>query len=59
MFFKRAIDALKCTSENVVMIGDDAEADVVGAMAAGLMGVLSKQGNTAPTKRPVFPISQR
>jgi FMN phosphatase YigB (HAD superfamily) len=24
------------------MIGDDAEADVVGAMAAGLMGVLSK-----------------
>lgn len=59
MFFKRAIDALKCTAENVVMIGDDAEADVVGAMAAGLMGVLSKQGNTAPTKRPIFPISQR
>ena len=40
------------------MIGDDAEADVGGAMGAGLMGVLSKPGNTGLGKRRVFPSGQ-
>jgi HAD superfamily hydrolase (TIGR01458 family) len=34
-FFKLAVEGLSCAAEDVVMIGDDAEADVGGAMAAG------------------------
>jgi HAD superfamily hydrolase (TIGR01458 family) len=48
MFFKLAVDALKCDARDVVMIGDDAEADVGGAMAAGLMGVLVQTGKYRP-----------
>ena len=58
-FFHRAVDALGCAPEETVMIGDDAEADVGGALAAGLMGVLVRTGkyeegaedalDTAPT----------
>ncbi len=43
-FFQRAVEELSCDARHVVMIGDDAEADVAGAMAAGLMGVLVKTG---------------
>lgn len=43
-FFEQAIASLGCAAEDVVMIGDDAEADVGGAMAAGLMGVLVRTG---------------
>jgi ribonucleotide monophosphatase NagD (HAD superfamily) len=55
MFFKHAIDALKCTAQNFVMIGDDAEADVVGAMAAGLMGVLVQTGKYRPDQETYLP----
>ncbi len=48
MFFGLAVESLRCPSENVVMIGDDAEADIGGAMAAGLMGVLVKTGKYRP-----------
>lgn len=44
MFFKLAVEGLGCAAKDVVMIGDDAEADVGGAMAAGLMGVLVRTG---------------
>jgi HAD superfamily hydrolase (TIGR01458 family) len=47
-FFALAVQGLKCTPETVVMIGDDAEADVGGAMAAGLMGVLVQTGKYRP-----------
>jgi ribonucleotide monophosphatase NagD (HAD superfamily) len=47
-FFKLAVDALGCAAENAVMIGDDAEADVGGAMAAGLMGILVQTGKYCP-----------
>ena len=43
-FFKLAIESLGCLPANVAMIGDDAEADVAGAMAAGLQGVLVRTG---------------
>jgi HAD superfamily hydrolase (TIGR01458 family) len=48
VFFKLAVDALNCTAESVVMIGDDVEADVGGAMATGLMGVLVQTGKYRP-----------
>lgn len=43
-FFKLAVESMGCASEDVVMIGDDAEADVGGAMAAGLRGILVQTG---------------
>ncbi len=48
MFFSLAVEGLRSPPENVVMIGDDAEADAGGAMAAGLMGVLVKTGKYRP-----------
>jgi ribonucleotide monophosphatase NagD (HAD superfamily) len=47
-FFTLAVEGLHCVPEDVAMIGDDAEADVGGAMAAGLMGILVKTGKYRP-----------
>jgi len=44
MFFALALQGLDCAAEDTAMIGDDAEADVGGAMAAGLRGVLVRTG---------------
>ncbi len=44
MFFALALKGLGCAAEDTAMIGDDAEADVGGAMAVGLRGVLVKTG---------------
>jgi HAD superfamily hydrolase (TIGR01458 family) len=43
-FFAAALAALGLEAENVLMVGDDAEADVGGAMAAGLAGALVRTG---------------
>lgn len=43
-FFERAVEALGCAPDEVAMIGDDAEADVGGALAAGLAGILVRTG---------------
>lgn len=43
-FFRRAIESMGVPAADVAMIGDDAEADVGGAMAAGLKGVLVRTG---------------
>ncbi|MGF1607931.1 MAG: TIGR01458 family HAD-type hydrolase [Kiloniellales bacterium] len=43
-FFLAAVESLGCAPDEAVMIGDDVEADVGGAMAAGLLGVLVKTG---------------
>ena len=43
-FFSIAVDDFGADRSEVVMIGDDAEADVGGAMAAGLKGVLVRTG---------------
>lgn len=43
-FYRLAVEALGTTPAETVMVGDDAEADVGGAIAAGLMGVLVRTG---------------
>jgi HAD superfamily hydrolase (TIGR01458 family) len=43
-FFKLAIQSLGLPTPNVAMIGDDIEADVGGAQAAGLTGILVRTG---------------
>ena len=47
-FFSLAIDSLGYDRSNVVMIGDDVEADVGGAMAAGIKGILVRTGKYRP-----------
>lgn len=47
-FFKIAVESIACAAANVAMIGDDAEADVGGAMAAGLQGILVQTGKYRP-----------
>jgi len=47
-FFRAAVDSLGRAPEETVMVGDDAEADVGGAMAAGLHGVLVRTGKYRP-----------
>ena len=43
-FYHAAVAALGCRPEQVVMVGDDVEADVLGAVTAGLQGVLVRSG---------------
>lgn len=43
-FFLAAVNSLNLPPHDVVMVGDDAEIDVCGAMAAGLRGVLVRTG---------------
>ena len=43
-FFITALKSINCKAENAVMIGDDVEADVIGALDAGLQGILVKTG---------------
>lgn len=43
-FFHAALNSLDLPSQDVVMIGDDAEMDVHGALAAGLHGILVRTG---------------
>lgn len=43
-FFMAAVDSLGCQPEDVLMIGDDAEADVEGALEAGLQACLVRTG---------------
>ncbi len=43
-FFRRAVERLGVPAEAVLMIGDDVESDVRGAIAAGLQAVLVQTG---------------
>ena len=43
-FFQAALDALDADAEHAVMVGDDVEADVGGAKALGMRGVLVRTG---------------
>jgi len=47
-FFHAALTGLGCRAEESVMIGDDVEADVNGAIAAGLAGILVRTGKYRP-----------
>jgi HAD superfamily hydrolase (TIGR01458 family) len=43
-FFLAAVENLGCEASDTVMVGDDAQADVDGALAAGLQGILVRTG---------------
>ena len=48
-FFRAALSSMGCPAGHAVMIGDDAEADVSGAIAAGIaFGLLVKTGKYIP-----------
>src|SRR3712207_5356153 len=47
-FFRLALEDLGLEAHEVAMVGDDAEADVAGAQAAGLHGILVKTGKYHP-----------
>ena len=47
-FFRLALEDLRLRPHEVAMVGDDAEADVAGAQAAGLKGVQVKTGKYRP-----------
>lgn len=47
-FFAGAVASLGCPASEVVMIGDDALADVEGARSAGLQGILVQTGKYRP-----------
>jgi HAD superfamily hydrolase (TIGR01458 family) len=47
-FFRLALENLGLGPREVAMVGDDAEADVAGAQAAGLRGILVKTGKYRP-----------
>lgn len=47
-FFAAALASAGCAAEDAVMIGDDVESDVGGAMSAGLGGVLVRTGKYQP-----------
>ncbi|MEJ2435944.1 MAG: TIGR01458 family HAD-type hydrolase [Pseudolabrys sp.] len=43
-FFRSAAGDFECGPNEVVVVGDDVEADVVGAVAAGMQGILVRTG---------------
>lgn len=43
-FYSTAVRSFGCNPEDTVMVGDDVEADVIGAMSAGLNGILVRTG---------------
>jgi HAD superfamily hydrolase (TIGR01458 family) len=47
-FFRLALEDLRLGSHEVAMVGDDAEADVAGAQAAGLRGIQVRTGKYRP-----------
>ena len=47
-FFRAAVSSLGCTEADVLMIGDDVEADVLGAVDAGLQACLVRTGKYLP-----------
>lgn len=43
-FYLSAVESLGCTAGETIMIGDDVESDVIGAIVAGLQGILVRTG---------------
>jgi len=43
-FYMSAVDNIGCLSEATIMVGDDIESDVIGAVDAGLQGILVQTG---------------
>ena len=46
--FRAALDSVGCRAAEAVMIGDDVDSDVNGAIAAGLAGILVRTGKYRP-----------
>lgn len=53
-FFRAALASAGAAAERTVMIGDDAESDVGGALAAGLSGILVRTGKYASGDEDLF-----
>jgi len=47
-FFLQAVNKLQCSADQVLMIGDDVESDINGALNAGLQACLVKTGKYRP-----------
>jgi len=47
-FFETALNDMGCTTDEVLMIGDDIESDIKGARAIGIKGVLVQTGKFLP-----------
>jgi len=47
-FFQQVVESTGCAPEHCLMVGDDVQADVVGAVAAGLQGCLVQTGKYQP-----------
>jgi HAD superfamily hydrolase (TIGR01458 family) len=47
-FFHAAVEELGCLPEETVMVGDDADSDTCGALAAGLSAILVQTGKYRP-----------
>lgn len=43
-FFSTAAEAMGCSNDECVMVGDDVQIDVAGAQAAGMRGILVRSG---------------
>jgi HAD superfamily hydrolase (TIGR01458 family) len=56
-FFKLALAALNLPPEAVVMLGDDLEADIQGAQAVGMKGVLVHTGKYRPDLAAQIPVT--
>jgi HAD superfamily hydrolase (TIGR01458 family) len=54
-FFALAVESMGSLPSHVVMIGDDAEADIGGAMAAGLEAILVRTGKYRPGQEAQLP----
>jgi HAD superfamily hydrolase (TIGR01458 family) len=48
VFFETALNDLGCTTNKVLMIGDDIESDIKGAQSIGIKGVLVQTGKFLP-----------
>ncbi len=48
ILFQEAANAMQLNARDILMIGDDAEADVNGAIAAGMQGALVRTGKYQP-----------
>lgn len=53
--FQAALDCLGTQAEETVFVGDDPEADIAGAQAAGLLGVLRATARTRPLMNTIAP----
>jgi HAD superfamily hydrolase (TIGR01458 family) len=58
-FFRAAVEDLGVEPARVLMVGDDVEADVIGAVDAGLQGALVRTGKYEPADEERLPAAAR